>query len=117
MNKVLKILLILALVAAVSLALVGRPTKENNLYGSLNAVLILGGLVAGILTFHTKYSKDFLLPCFMLLFIRFIGGDTIMNTISLQGMELGQTLIGLCNFIMAFTMVVCLKEIFYAMRD
>ncbi|NUM35683.1 MAG: hypothetical protein HUU50_14140 [Candidatus Brocadiae bacterium] len=116
-NKVLKVLIILSLVAAVALSLVGRAGKENNLHSSLSALLIISGFVCGIMSFHTKYSKDFLLPCFMILFIHYIGGNTILNTISLQGMELGESFSGLYKFIVAFTMVVCLKEIFYALRD
>ena len=117
-NKVLKVLFILVLGAAICLSMVGRAEEKNNMHSTLNALLIIAGFVAGIFTFHTKYSKEFLLPCFMIIFIHYIGiGTTMLNTVSFRGIELGQSFTGLSNFLVAFTMVVCIKEIFYALRD
>lgn len=116
-GKIVKVLLILALVAALALAFTGRAGSGSPTYMNLTRFLIFSGFIAGFLAFRSKYGKEFLVPAFGLILIHYVGGNTLLNTISMQDMQFGESFTGLYKFLLAFTIVVCFKEIFYAFKD
>lgn len=110
-NVILRILLIIVFLACILLSFVDNP-NTSDLYKTCNVCLIIAGLISGFLTFNRIYGKDYLIPAFLLIFIKYVGGSTVLTTISLHGFNLEQSFTGLYNFIVALTIVSCCKELF-----
>lgn len=110
--SIMRVLLVTVFIACICLAFVQNTNQSNDLYNICNCCLIVAGLIAGFLTFSQIYGKDYLVPAFLIIFIKYAGGATVLKTISVTNINLEQSFTGMFNFIVAWTIVACCKELF-----